>query len=230
MDQSQRKARIIELLDRLTNGEDVARRDMKTALSEQQFAAMQVYWDEQKQFRADAKDKPAEVIEYEKRFNKAMFDYNKAEGYSGSTHRKQVRGMDAKRTAERAYDRAETGFERLIEYLQERLTADPGLGMWFDRTIVFGIDGNLAPNPDEMPRVVTSRSRDRVGDGWLVGKQSKRDVKRRVLDEALVDIVVAEALAVQMAARIAEEEAKAELARTAALQDLRKLARGRSRT
>ena len=136
MDQSQRKARIIELLERLTNGEDVARRDMKTALSEQQFAAMQVYWDEQKQFRVDAKDKPAEIVEYESQLNKALFDYNKAEGYSGSMRREQVRGADGKRTAKRAYDRAEAGFERLIEFLEERLTADPSLGMWFDRTIV----------------------------------------------------------------------------------------------
>ena len=230
MDLSQRKARITELLDRLTNGEDVARRDMKAVLSEEQFAAMQAYWDEQKQFRADAKDKPAEVMEYERRLNKAMFDYNKAEGYSGSTHREQVRGMDGKRTAKRAYDRAETGFERLIEWLEERLTADPSLGPWFDRTIVFGLEGNLAPNPDEMPRVVTSRSRDRVGDGWLVGKQTKRDVKRRVLDEALADIVAAEELAARIAARIAEEEAKAEVARREAQQALRKIARGRHRT
>jgi len=228
MDRSQRKARLTELLDRLTNGQDVARRDMKAVLSEEQFAAMQVYWDEQKQFRADAKNKPAEVIEYEKRLNKAMFEYSKAEGYSGSMRREQIRGNDGKRTAKRAYDRAETAFERLIEWLEERLTADPSLRTWFDRTIAFGLEGNLAPNPDEMPRVVTSRSKDRVGDGWLIGKQTKRDVKRRVLDEALADTVAAEELAARIAARIAEEEAEAEASRQAAQQELRKLARSRS--
>ena len=44
MDQPQRKARIIELLERLKSGEDVARRDMESVLSEQQFSCVKIYW------------------------------------------------------------------------------------------------------------------------------------------------------------------------------------------
>ena len=46
MDTDKRKARLIELLDRMRGGEDVAPRDMKAVLSKPQFAALQDKWAE----------------------------------------------------------------------------------------------------------------------------------------------------------------------------------------
>jgi hypothetical protein len=213
MDANQRKARIAVLLERLRDDVDIASRDLKAVLSKEQFAALQQQWDEQRELRVQMKEKPPEVAEYEKRLQKALFEYAKGEGYSGSTRRKRPVGSDGKRPGTRAYRRAETGFERLIEYLEERLTADPGLCIWFDRQIDFGPTGDLGLSPEQMPRVVTSRSLDRRGDGWLAGIQSKRDVKRMVLEHALSEIADAEEVTARVAARVAEEIAREELER-----------------
>lgn len=227
MDADQRKARLIELLDRLRNGDDVAPRDLKTVLSKAQFAALQESWVEQQQFRAAAMLKPAAIVEYERRLKKALFEYAKGEGYSGSTRLKQPVDSDGKRPGTRAYRRAETGFEKLIEYLEERITADPGLCIWFDRQLDFGLTGDLGLSPEQMPRAVTSRSVDRRGIGRLVGMRTKREVKQMALEEALSATVVAEELAARVAARMVEEQAKVEQAQREQLLARMQLARNR---
>ena len=213
MDLTRRKTRLIELLDRFRGGEDVAPRDIKAVLTEQQFVALQASWTEQQQLRADAVSKPAAVVEYEARLRKALFEYGKAEAYNVSKRRKKVVGNDGLRADTRAYRRAETGFEKLIEYLEERVTADPSLCMWFDRQLVFGPEGNLGLSPQEVPRVVTSRSMDREGEGWLVGMRSKRAVKQAALEDALASVEADIALTEQIAVRIAEERAEEEQVR-----------------
>ena len=218
MDLQRRKARLIELLDRLRSGSDVAPRDLNLVLTDQQFGDLQQQWQAQKELRGQAREKPAAIVEYEKRLQRALFEYGKAEGYAGSTRRAQPVGSDGKRASTRGYRRAETAFEQLLEYLDERLSADPSLCMWLDRQVDFGPTGGLGLGPAQMPRVVTSRSADRKGNGWLVGLQTKRDVKRAALEEALAATVAEEELAERVAARIAEERLKEEQARAEQVQ------------
>jgi hypothetical protein len=126
--------------------------------------------------------------------------------YNGSTKRKVVTDNTGLRTNTRAYNRSETLCERLIEYLEGQLTADPTLSNWFDREIIFGIHGNLGTTPVTMPRAITSRSTDRMGSGLLVSKMSKRQIKQDALKDALADIENAEIMEKRVAARIKEED------------------------
>lgn len=223
MDLVRRQARLIELLGRLRDGVDVAKRDMKAALSYAEFDSLEQQWEEQQSLRAATKQKPEEVVEYEKRLKKAEFEYGKAEHFNQSSKRKRVKGNDGLRTDERGYRRAETALERLIEYLDECLARDPGLNIWFDRPVAFGAATDLALSPEAMPRVVTSRSLNRRGDGRMVGTVSKRELKMAALERALAAIEEE-----QQRIRLGPEQAAAEeAARLAEAQALRTFVRRR---
>jgi hypothetical protein len=222
METAKRKARLIALLERMDRGDDVANRDLQIVLSEAQFEHMQADWSSQLEMRAAVKDKPPEIIEYEKRFKAATFEYSKAESYSESTRRKPVMGRDGKKTNRRAYERSESRFEKLLEYLQERVTANPSLASWFDRELDFRLEGTLGLTPESVPRVVTSRSVDVQGKGWLTNMQSKAQLKRAALAAALADLEAAEARTKRIAARIEQEDAEAAAAQVALLRSFSK--------
>jgi hypothetical protein len=221
LDLKQRKARLIELIARLRGGQDVAQRDLKNVLLDDEYRALQDAWMDQRQLRDYASDKPSAVIEYEARLKKALFEYSKAEALNPSSAELSKASYDGLKADQRAYRRAETLLERLIEYLEEQLAADPGLETWFDRPLVFGMEGDISPSPSTMPRVVTSRSVDRMGCGRLAGIRSKREIKLEVLEMALQAVEAREALEARVAAQIAEEEARELAARRAGLRLLR---------
>lgn len=223
MDLIARKARLAVLLGRLRDGVDVANRDMKAVLSDAEFDALDQQWEEQRHLRAATKQKPEEVVEYEKRLKRAEFEYGKAEHFSQSSKRKRVKGNDGLRTDERGYRRAETALERLIEYLDECLARDPGLNIWFDRPVAFGAATDLALSPEAMPRVVTSRSLSRLGDGRMVGIVSKRELKMATLERALAAIEDEQRRIGRGPAQVEAEEA----ARLAEAQALRSFVRRR---
>lgn len=215
MDLVRRQARLVDLIGRLRDGVDVAKRDMKAVLSNAEFDSLEQQWEEQRHLRAATKQKPEEVSEYEKRLKKAEFEYGKAEHFNQSAKRKRVKGSDGLRTDERAYRRAETALERLLEYLDECLARDPGLSIWFDRQVAFGAASDLTLSPEAMPRVVTSRSLNRLGDGRMVGIVNKRELKMATLERALAAIedeqrrigIDPEQAAAEEAARLAEAQA-----------------------
>jgi hypothetical protein len=207
-----RKERLATLIKRLNNGVDIAKRDLENALTVDQYEQYKQRNEEQKQIRADLKEKPKAIIEYEKKLKVAIFEFNRAEGYSQSTKRKLVKDNLGLLTNVRAYRRSESHCEHLIEYLSEQLFADPSLSIWFDREIIFGVEGNLGTTPDTLPRVVTSRSLERIGSGILQSKVSKRDVKLRVLEDALATITEDERLASRTRdEELHEEEEQAKL-------------------
>lgn len=227
MEASRRKGRLVALLERMRGGGDVSQRDLKNVLSPEQFATMHSDWESQQELRHDARQKPPQVIEYERRQKRLTFAYNKAEGYSASSRRRSVVGRDGRKTNRRLYASAETQCERLIEFLEEIVGADAGLCIWFDRPLLFGAEGLSGSTPEDMPRVVTSRSVDRKSDGFLTAIQPKRQVKQRALEEALAEAVEDERLVAQIAARIAEERAQACRAHQATQSTLRKFSSGR---
>lgn len=223
MELVRRQARLVELLGRLQEGDDVAKRDMKAVLSDTEFDAFDQQWEEQQHLRAATKLKPEEVVEYEKRLKKAEFEYGKAEHFNQSAKRKRVKGSDGLRTDERAYRRAEAALERLLEYLDECLARDPGLSIWFDRQVAFGAASDVTLSPEAMPRVVTSRSMNRLGDGRMVGIVSKRELKMSTLERALAAIEDEQRRIGLGPAQVEAEEAARQSERDA----LRKLARRR---
>ena len=173
--QTRTLAKLSMLLDRLKQGKNVQNRDLKTWLGPELYANFESMQHEQAELRDEIADKPAEIVEYERRLKKARFANNKAEGYS-------TRGKAA---ATRARHTAEELYEKALEYLQEIITADRSLCVWFDRDTEWAVDAAIAPSAGAMPLVVTSKSLDNMGRGILIRKLSVREMKISAIEMAL---------------------------------------------
>lgn len=174
-----RRRRLEELLQRLKQGKNVQNRDLKTWLGSELYANFESMQSGQAELREELANKPAEIVEYERRLQAALFSDNKAEGYS-------TRGKA--KAATKARHKAELLFEHALEYLQEIVAADPTLQMWFDRETDWTNDGDAGADAASMPRVVTSKSGDNRGGGMLIRKQSVREMKILAIEIALAQM------------------------------------------
>ena len=187
-------------LCRLKRGENVQNRDLKAWLGAERYAIFEAMQREQVELRDGLENKPAEIVEYERRLKAAVFADNKAEGYSAR------RKFDA---ALKARHKAEQLFEQTLEYLQEIVAEDASLRDWFDRDTAWTIDGEAGANAVSMPKVVTSKSKAKKSGGMLVRKQSTREMKIYAIEIALA----------QMAAdKMMDGEMSAEASRAALLK------------
>ena len=133
----------------LKRGKNVQNRQLKHWLTENEYKNFEESWEQQKDMRAEYAEKPSEIVEYEERLSKAIFAYNRAEGYRRKGKRKAAKEMGQK---------ADVLFERLLEYLEEIISADPNLQVWFDREVYLIADGDITLSPQSVPRVVTSHN------------------------------------------------------------------------
>lgn len=166
------------LLAKLNAGQHVQNRDLQTWLTADEYEQMEKDWQEQKtEFRNI--EKPAELNEYELRLKKALLLYSRADYLSR-------KGKSA--GAKELFNQADTAFERTIECLQELLQLDPGKEIWFDRALDFSAGSHIGIDPESIPRIVTSRSRERQGSGILNAQQSKREIKVSVVETAIAEL------------------------------------------
>ena len=163
----------------LKGGKNVQNRQLKQWLTENEYKKFEESWEQQKEIRAEYADKPSEIIEYEERLSKAIFFYNRAEGYRRKGKSKSARAMDKK---------AEVLFERLLEYFEEIMAADLSLQIWFDSGVDLTPNGNTTLSPQGVPRVVTSRSLHGDGGGFLTLLLTKKEVKIEILERAIDDL------------------------------------------
>lgn len=166
-----RTEKLKAILKKLESGEHVQNRTLQTWLTEEEFANIEYEWENQKELRKELKDKPDEVIEYDKRLQKAILAYNKYASYKD------------RNTIKKAKNDSDKHFERLLEYLQEIIEADPSLAEWFDRKLDFSFGGNLSIDPIGIPRVNTSRSLDTQASHPR--KLTKNHVKRNIVSSAI---------------------------------------------
>ena len=117
------------MLDELRRGENVQNRRLGTWLTEAEYEGFESDWESQLQIIEELNDKPDELKLYEDKLKKAIFHYNRAEGYS-------TKGKHS--TAKKFYDSSESHCEDALEILQEIVAADASLYMWFDRGLDFG--------------------------------------------------------------------------------------------
>ena len=111
------------------------------------------------------------------RQEQATFYYNRAEGYSS-------KGKHS--TAKKFYEKSESLCEDALEMLQEILHSDNSLRVWFDREISFEVSGELSADIVSLPRLVTSRSNEKLSeDSRLTSKQS---IKLAVVERAVYHI------------------------------------------
>ena len=88
-------------------------RQLKTWLSDDEYAELEQAWEEQRELREELKDKPNDLKRYEEKLRQATFEYNRAEGYSS-------KGKHA--TAKKFYNKSESLSEDALEILQEFYT------------------------------------------------------------------------------------------------------------
>jgi hypothetical protein len=159
----------------LKRGKNVQNRQLKHWLTENEYKEFEESWKQQKEIRAEYAEKPSEVVEYEEKLSKAIFTYNRAEGYRRKGKSKSAKEMNQK---------AEVLFERLLEYFEE-IMADLSLQIWFDREVDLTPNGDTTLSPQGVPRVVTSRSLDLQHGGLSSFISSKKEVKIESLEHAI---------------------------------------------
>jgi len=107
----------------------------------------------------------------------ATFNYNRAEGYSS-------KGKHT--TAKKFYNKSVSLCEDALEILQEILHYNSSLRVWFDRDISFEVGGDLSADIVSLPRLVTSRSNEKLRDDSRL--TSKQSVKLSVVERAIHNI------------------------------------------
>ena len=125
----------------------------------------------------ELKDKPSDLKRYEEKLREATFYYNRAEGYSS-------KGKHS--TAKKFYNKSESLCQDAREILQEILHYDSSLRIWFDRDINFEVGGDLSAVIVSLPRLVTSRSHEKLSDDSRL--TSKQSVKLAVVERAMYNI------------------------------------------
>ena len=152
-------------------------RQLQTWLSKEEYEQLEYEWQEQLELRNELKDKPSDLKRYEEKLKQATFYYNRAEGYSS-------KGKHS--TAKKFYEKSESLCEDALEMLQEILHSDNSLRVWFDREISFEVSGELSADIVSLPRLVTSRSNEKLSeDSRLTSKQS---IKLAVVERAMYTI------------------------------------------
>ena len=176
-----RLKRIQKRLDQLRQGKDVQARDMQTALTSEQYAAMEASWAEQLKLRKP--EKPEQIVRYEASLNKALLLDGRHEQVSGRTV-KTKRLMQNRSEKEKALgSKADSAFEDALEYLREILDEDPSLRVWIDRDV--GLDSAVDINAGAMPRVITSRSTENYGSvASIFGHKTRMQIKIEALEMA----------------------------------------------
>jgi hypothetical protein len=176
-EEAKRLNKLEVMADKLKRGENVQNRQLQTWLSEEEYEQLEYEWQEQLELRNELKDKPSDLKRYEEKLKQATFNYNRAEGYSS-------KGKHS--TAKKFYDNSESLCEDALEILQEILHYDSSLRVWFDRDISFEVGGDLSADIVSLPRLVTSRSHEKLADDSRL--TSKQSVKLSVVERAMHNI------------------------------------------
>jgi hypothetical protein len=90
------------------------------------------------------------------------------------------------------FNYTDTLFERLAEYLSEKIAGDLDLEAWFDRTVETTPENSFGLSPDSFPQVITSRSLNNAGGGHLVNKRTIREVKIDAVKAILEELTAPE--------------------------------------
>ena len=176
-DEAKRLAKLETIAGKLRRGENVQNRQLQTWLGEEEYEQLEYQWQEQLELRSELKAKPSDLRRYEEKLGEATFNYNHAEGYSS-------KGKHS--TAMKFYNKSESLCEDALEILQEILHFDSSLRIWFDRDVSFELGGDLSADIVSLPRLVTSRSHEKLSDDSRL--TNKQRVKLAVVERAMYNI------------------------------------------
>ena len=187
-----------QVLERLSRGEIVQNRQLKTVLGIEDYARYCDDYREQEQLREILADKPKEITEYERRLKAATFAYSKADYKSQKGHR----------SAKKMFGASDTQFESLSEYLSENIMGHAELEIWFDRSLTKCLGDSFGVSPDSFPQIVTSKSLKNTGGGYSHYLRTIREVKMDAVNAALLVLSTPEPEAV-----VEKEDLKTKLKR-----------------
>jgi hypothetical protein len=173
-EEEKRLSKLEAIFSKLRRGENVQNRQLQTWLSDDEYEQLAAEWDTQKLFREELKDKPSELKRYEDKLKEAIMMRNRSDAY----HRK-----GKKVAAYKLDNKCESLCEDALEILQEIVVADASLQIWFDRNLDFGHGSLIDASLGNLPRLVTSRSIEKLRDDSRLVK--KIDVKISVVERAI---------------------------------------------
>ena len=176
-EEQQKLEKLKSIVKKLMRGENVQNRQLQTWLSDDEYEQIASEWDTQKLFREELKDKPDELKRYEDKLKEAIMMRNRSDAY----HRK-----GKKSAAYKLDSKCESLCEDALEILQEIVAADASLQIWFDRNLDFGHGSLIDASLGNLPRLVTSRSIEKLSDDSSLVK--KIDVKISVVERAIYSI------------------------------------------
>ena len=176
-EEEKRLSKLEAIFSKLTRGENVQNRQLQTWLSQDEYEQIAAEWDTQKLFREELKDKPSELKRYQDKLKEAIMMRNRSDAY----HRK-----GKKAAAYKLDNKCESLCEDALEILQEIVAADASLQIWFDRNLDFGHGSLIDASLGNLPRLVTSRSIEKLRDDSRLVK--KIDVKISVVERAIYSI------------------------------------------
>ena len=171
-----------KIIERLSGGKIVQNRQLKTVLGTEGYARYLSDCEYQKHLRVMLKDKPDEIIEYERRLKAATFAYSKADYKSQKGHR----------SAKKMFGASDIQFERLSEYLSENIMGHAELEIWFDRSLTKCLGDSFGVSPDGFPQIVTSKSLKNTGGGYSHYMRTIREVKMDAVKAILEELTAPE--------------------------------------
>ena len=176
-EEQKRLAKLEGIVERLKRGENVQNRHLQTWLSADEYEQIAAEWDTQKLFREELKDKPSELKRYEDKLKESNMVRNRSDAYHRNGKKSAAYKLDSK---------CESLCKEALEILQEIFAADASLQIWFDRNLDFGHGSLIDASLGNLPRLVTSRSIEKLRDDSRLVK--KIDVKINVVERAIYSI------------------------------------------
>ena len=176
-DEQRRLFKLEHIAEKLRRRENVQNRQLQTWLSEDEYAQVDIEWQEQLEMREELKNKPDELKRYEDKLKEAIMMRNRSDAY----HRK-----GKKSAAYKLDSKCESLCEDALEILQEIVAADASLQIWFDRHLDFEHGSLIDASLGNLPRLVTSRSIEKLSNDSRLVK--KIDVKISVVEGAMRNI------------------------------------------
>ena len=199
-----REKRLRRLLDRLNAGKDVARRELETALTADEWSEYESFIEQERAVK-EASQRPKQFDKYLKMLKKADFAHNKS--LVTPTTKRTVRDYRGRTGAVRLQHQAESGYEALLIHLEELLTTANTverfeLLSWLDREVDFSAGSHLGADAELVPRLKSSKSMRSQStfsrDNIFVMRRAN---KAMILEQALDTLIYEEAAASEVSKR-----------------------------
>lgn len=160
------------IFERLQKGEEVSLRDFKNAIPSEEYESYKQALEIKKM---ELSGGFGYCAEYEKWLKKGIFEYNRAEGFSGNN----------RKNYHKFHTKAQVYFENAIEALKEEHEQNPSIEFAYDRGVKLWAGHNDVGglDPGSMPRLKSSKSYDNLLKNSR--KLDKRSAKIKAVKQAL---------------------------------------------